>query len=90
MADYLILTVKAVDKDNGESGRVTYHFRINNKNVQETDEFIINPDTGELKTKVILDHKIKEKYQVIFLLLNSFKFFCILNFKLWLFPLLKV
>ncbi|KAB0801704.1 hypothetical protein PPYR_03890 [Photinus pyralis] len=64
IADYLVMTVKAADKDNGENGRVTYHFKLNDENVQMTDEFIINPDTGDLRIKTYLDNKIQDKYEL--------------------------
>lgn len=63
-ADYLVMTVKAVDKDSGENGRVTYHLKVNNHNVQETDEFIIDMDNGELRTKMFLDREVQSKYEV--------------------------
>lgn len=58
------MTVKATDKDENENGRVTYHLKVDGENVQETNEFIINPNTGELKTKQYLDREIKPKYEV--------------------------
>lgn len=58
------MTVKAIDKDEGENGRITYHLKVNGKNVQETDEFVINEETGELKSKVSLDRELKSKYEV--------------------------
>lgn len=64
-ADYLVMTVKAIDKDSGENGRVTYHLKVNNHNVQETDEFIIDQDTGELRTKMFLDREVKSKYELV-------------------------
>lgn len=64
VADVLIMKVKAEDGDPGENGRVTYHFKVNDSNVQETDEFIINEETGELRSKIILDRETKKQYQV--------------------------
>lgn len=64
-ADYLVMTVKAVDKDSGENGRVTYHLKVNNHNEQETDEFMIDTDTGELRTKMFLDREVKSKYELV-------------------------
>lgn len=58
-----ILTVKARDGDSGENGRVTYHFKVKNENVQETDEFMINEETGEIRAKVPLDRETKSSYQ---------------------------
>lgn len=58
------MTVKAVDKDEGENGRLTYHFKVGGENIQETKEFIINANTGELKTKQVLDRETKSSYEV--------------------------
>lgn len=58
------MTVKAKDEDPGENGRITYHFKVNDSNVQETDEFIINEETGELRSKIILDRETRKQYQV--------------------------
>lgn len=58
------MTVKATDKDEGENGRITYHFKIDGDNVQETKEFSINSNTGELKTKETLDREVQAKYEV--------------------------
>lgn len=63
-ADMLVMTVHAVDEDSGENGRVTYHFKVKDSNVQETEEFSIDPDTGELRAKIILDRETKPSYQV--------------------------
>lgn len=62
--NYLILTVKAVDRDPGENGRVSYHLKVGNRNVQETEEFSIDQETGELRSKIILDREIKSKFEV--------------------------
>lgn len=58
------MTVKAIDKDENENGRLTYHFKVDEENVQETEEFSINPNTGELRTKLSLDRETKSKYEV--------------------------
>ncbi|XP_045467864.1 cadherin-87A isoform X2 [Harmonia axyridis] len=62
--NYLVMTVKAVDDDEGENGRITYHLRTNVGNVQETEEFIIDSDTGELRTKKALDSEKKSRYEL--------------------------
>lgn len=54
----------AEDKDPGENGRVTYHFKVGNNNTQSTDEFTIDENTGELRTRVNLDREKKSNYQV--------------------------
>lgn len=58
------MIVKAIDKDQGENGRITYHLKVGNKNLQETEEFVIDIDTGELKTNGFLDREHKAKYEV--------------------------
>lgn len=58
------MKVRAKDADEGENGRITYHFKVNDTDVQETDEFFIHPDTGDLRTKIILDREVKSKYEV--------------------------
>lgn len=63
--DYLVMTVKAVDKDEHENGRVTYHFKLEDENVQETSEFSIDPNTGELRTRKMLDREFQPKYQLV-------------------------
>lgn len=65
VADTLVKNVKAVDGDPGENGRITYHFKVNDSNVQETDEFSINEDTGEIRAKIILDRETKPQYQLV-------------------------
>lgn len=58
------MTVKASDRDPGENGRVSYHLKVGNKNVQETEEFAIDQETGELRAKIILDREVKNKFEV--------------------------
>ncbi|EEB19942.1 conserved hypothetical protein [Pediculus humanus corporis] len=65
LADYLVMKVRANDADEGENGRITYHFKVNETDVQETDEFFIHPDTGDLRTKIILDREVKSKYELL-------------------------
>ena len=59
-----MITVKATDEDDGPNGEVSYHFKVGNENVQETEAFSINADTGELRTKIILDREVKAQYEV--------------------------
>ncbi|CAH0559618.1 unnamed protein product [Brassicogethes aeneus] len=61
---YLVMTVKATDKDDGENGRITYHLKVEDENVQETKEFSVNANTGELKTKVTLDRETQPKFEL--------------------------
>lgn len=59
------MKVRAKDNDSGENGRISYHFKVNDTNVQETEEFFIHPETGDLRTKVILDREVKSKYELL-------------------------
>lgn len=61
----VILTVEAVDSDPGQSGNVTYHFRENAKNVLTTDQFSIDPISGQIRALVTFDRETKEKYQLL-------------------------
>lgn len=58
------MTVKATDKDDGDNGRLTYHLKEHDKNVQENAEFIIDKNNGELRTKILLDRELQSKYEV--------------------------
>ena len=49
--------VRAIDKDLGESGRVSYSIEES-----ENDIFEINKLSGELSTKVNLDRELKSSY----------------------------
>ncbi|CAH2085946.1 unnamed protein product [Euphydryas editha] len=64
-ADYLVTTIKAIDEDTGDNGKVSYYFKVDNQNVGETQEFSLDPNTGELKTKTFLDREIQGEYQLI-------------------------
>lgn len=59
--DYLVLTVKAADNDTDENGKIFYHLQVNDQNVQETEEFKIDAETGELRTNKELHRKEKSK-----------------------------
>ncbi|XP_076686160.1 cadherin 87A isoform X2 [Andrena cerasifolii] len=63
--NYLILTVKAIDRDPGENGRVSYYLKFGNRNTQETEEFSIDQETGELRSKIILDREAKSKFELV-------------------------
>lgn len=43
---------------------MTYHFKVANLNAQQTDTFTINPETGQIKTQILLDYETKSSYQV--------------------------
>lgn len=63
--DYLVMTVKATDKDTGDDGKLTYHLQENNEIVPETADFRIDEQTGELRTKRVLNRKQKSKYELV-------------------------
>lgn len=56
--------MKAIDRDPGENGRISYHLKVGNRNVQETEEFSIDQETGELRSKIILDREANSKFEV--------------------------
>lgn len=58
------MRVKAEDADTGDNGKITYHFKVNDSDVQETDEFSIQKDTGEITTKILLDRENKSRFEV--------------------------
>lgn len=66
------MTVKATDKDENENGRITYHLKVNGQNVQETNEFSIDANTGELRSKKFLDREEQSKYEVLTIFLVYF------------------
>lgn len=63
--DYLVLTVKAEDLDNGDNGKISYHLQVNNENVQETETFEIDLISGELRLKRALNKKQQSRYEII-------------------------
>ncbi|XP_012545103.1 cadherin-87A [Bombyx mori] len=63
-ADFLITTIKATDDDSGENGRISYYLKVDNQNVGETEEFSLDRDTGELRTKTFLDREEVPEYQL--------------------------
>lgn len=58
------MTVKALDRDSGDNGQVSYHIKVGNKNVQETDEFTIGQETGDLRAKITFDCETMIKFEV--------------------------
>lgn len=60
-----IMTVEAIDSDRGDNGRVSYFFKVGDRNVKETDEFSIDTVTGEIKTKVGLDREARPRYELV-------------------------
>jgi len=60
-------TVKAVDEDpvGNDNSKISYFFKINNVNVDETPKFRIDETTGELRTKVALDREETDNYELV-------------------------
>ncbi|EDW97645.1 cadherin-87A [Drosophila yakuba] len=63
--DYLLLTVRAMDNDTEENGKISYHLQVNNRNEQQTGEFKIDEVTGELRAKTQLNRKNRANYDII-------------------------
>lgn len=59
-----VITVSAEDKDTGANGEVRYHLLIGEQVLQETHDFHLNPTTGLLTTKHVLDREEQSKYEV--------------------------
>ncbi|XP_037922792.1 cadherin-87A [Hermetia illucens] len=64
-ANYLVMTVKAMDNDTGENGKISYHLQVNNKNIQESEAFTIDEHSGELRTRKQLNRNIRSTYDLI-------------------------
>lgn len=56
--------MKAVDVDSGKNGKLSYHFKVNNSNVQSTHGFFIHPNTGEIICEKDFRFDIQKKYEV--------------------------
>lgn len=65
MTNYLVMTVKATDEDDGDNGKIKYYLQVNNQNMLETDEFRIDEHTGELKLKKELNREKQSKYELV-------------------------
>ena len=70
ISNYVILKVNARDRDsirngNSDNGRVSYHFKIKNENVEETDEFMIDTETGEVRPKIMFDRESQDSYELV-------------------------
>ncbi|KAL7306286.1 hypothetical protein TKK_0001717 [Trichogramma kaykai] len=63
--NYLVMTVKAIDRDAGDNGKISYHLKVGNRNLQESEEFVINRETGELRSKIMLDREAKSKIELV-------------------------
>ena len=53
------------DGQDGENGRVSYHFKVSNQNVDQTNEFIIDTTTGEIRAKTKFDREMKDRYELV-------------------------
>lgn len=58
-----LLTVSAVDKDQGDNGHVIYDFSPRTKQ-QYSNIFSLGRETGELRAKKALDYEIRKHYQL--------------------------
>ena len=63
--DHLVLVLKADDADIDDNGRVTYHIQVGEQLVQETAEFKLNPDSGELRTRLKLDREAQASFELL-------------------------
>ncbi|KAH9361521.1 hypothetical protein HPB48_001377 [Haemaphysalis longicornis] len=64
-SSHIIMTVEALDKDQGDNGRISYYFKVGDRNVAETDEFRIDEVTGEIQAKVLLDRETRPRYELV-------------------------
>ena len=64
-SNFVILKVNARDRDLGENQRISYFLKVNNVNVESTNEFSMNPNTGELRAIGRFDREEKERYELI-------------------------
>ncbi|KAK8743275.1 hypothetical protein OTU49_001344 [Cherax quadricarinatus] len=60
-----VIAVEAEDKDLGANGEVRYHLRVGEENLQDTSEFHLDPITGLLTTKLVLDREKQSKYELV-------------------------
>lgn len=63
--DYLVLILRADDEDPGDNGRIAYHIRAGEQLVQETSEFKLDPQSGELRTRLKLDRETQASYELL-------------------------
>ncbi|XP_037083991.1 cadherin-87A-like [Pollicipes pollicipes] len=64
-AGSLVLTAEASDRDQGDNGRLSYYFRVGETDGSETDEFAIDSETGEVRTRVRFDRESRDKYTLV-------------------------
>ncbi|XP_019342707.2 protocadherin beta-16 [Alligator mississippiensis] len=60
--DYLLATVSATDLDEGSNGEISYSIIQNSEENRQT--FMINPITGEIRLKRVLDFEEMENYEI--------------------------
>jgi len=61
-----VVRVQAFDEDPGNNGVVKFSFKINgDSNVQETDEFSIDAETGVIVSKKMLDREERDRYDLV-------------------------
>ena len=64
---FIFQKVNARDRDdNGDNGRVSYHFKVANENVGETSEFMIDNETGEVRAKIMFDRYLSQSFSYKF------------------------
>ncbi|CAH1987791.1 unnamed protein product [Acanthoscelides obtectus] len=59
-----IVRIKAVDADNGNNASITYSI-VHNRDSDSNGVFSIDPVTGVVKTRVVLDHEEKTIYRLV-------------------------
>lgn len=65
LSEYLVMTVKSEDKDEGDNGKLSYFLLVNSESVHETDEFSIDEMSGELRVKKNLDRRTRAQYELV-------------------------
>ncbi|CAG0880821.1 unnamed protein product [Cyprideis torosa] len=63
--EQLVTRIRAEDPDDGLNGRVMYHLRVGDQDVQETEVFRLDPVTGELMTVQFLDREKMDHYALV-------------------------
>lgn len=63
--DNLNTTVLAHDPDKGRNGRLSYHFKVGDNNIQETEHFLINADSGQISPKQNLENHTKKLFEIL-------------------------
>lgn len=63
--NHLVLVLRADDADPGDNGRITYHIRLGEQLVQETPEFKLDANSGELRTRLKLDRETQATFELL-------------------------